>query len=802
MTIFLETDDYAKQFLEMADRDSFSQLPPQPVAPDMSSNQYAAYADAAGIEFSQDEKPGKYTEAQLSMMPEWKAMSKTMYRVMEGYEFIGSDKQASDYGMDLINEFNWNVFGPAGIPGESGISSPGMMGQLWKVVNSEGYEDLEGNMVTRADVADQLMGMMDLYADTKTNGNTIKRAFRGLFGAPETYASLGGGLAAPLIKGAAMKTANMTARKMLMATAKASGFAAKYGAANPGKGGMIAGGAYAGMYAAANEAVAAVSSAPRSLQDSVVNTVTQTLAGVVLGGAAGKGIAKGAEVLSPVIKNKLQQMGVSADERMAEKGPLSERLMSGFDPTDAIDPVLSAAGKAADVVDQVVPIEQATAMSGTASAADMVAPEAHENRIATRLPTAVRSTEDPVVEPLQIGLEESKADPAQFEHNVKIVQDYPNMTEAEAVLPPEEASEAFITHVKDNLLWIHDKVPEETRQRSKLWYDGARAITDRWSAKHSLPDASIAGVLAALSPQMDWYKNVSLAERVITTMEKRDFPASKEMVAFARKLDPKTKKPKLAVKFQPIIDDMLGKTLDELDTPLKKAIFVRLYDEVYNPRTHNVISPEGDPMQIVTKADGSPAGTGWGSFVEITKAVEAVESGGSKTLLTPLMGTQHKVRSFYNNILDPNGPNGDVTIDTHAVAAGLLKPLSGQATEVHHNFGSAPAVKNRTSAWKGATKNSSVTGVQGNYGLYAEAYRRAAKERGILPREMQSITWEAARGLFTDVYKRAKKGNEFVNVAAIDNYWQNYRKGKMTIDEVRDAIEQHAGGINPPTWKE
>jgi hypothetical protein len=215
-----------------------------------------------------------------------------------------------------------------------------------------------------------------------------------------------------------------------------------------------------------------------------------------------------------------------------------------------------------------------------------------------------------------------------------------------------------------------------------------------------------------------------------------------------------------------------------------------------------VISPEGDVMGVVTKADGSEAGTGWGSFVEITKAVEAIESGGDKATLTPLMGTQHKVRSFYNNILDPNGPNGDVTIDTHAVAAGLLKPLSGQSTEVHHNFGSAPSKVQQGADWTGTTKNSGITGVQGNYGLYAEAYRRAAAERGILPREMQSITWEAARGLFTDVYKRQKKGGVMVNVKAIDDLWQKYRKGEMTIDEVRNAIEQHAGGINPPTWKE
>ena len=402
---FLEdavADDVVRYHNQFADRNSFLRLNPQPVAPDnKSSNEYAVYADAAGIEFDQSEERPKYTERQLMIMPEWRDLSKQMYRVMEGYEFIGSDDQAGTYGMDLINEFNWNVFGPAGIPGESGISSPGMIGQLWAVINSGGHEDLDGNLVTRADVADSFLSMIDIYADTKTQGATIKRAFRGLFGAPDTYASLGGGIAAPFIKLAATKTANMTARKMLMATAKASGFAAKYGAANPGKGGMIVGGAYSGMYAAANEAVAAVSSAPRSLQDSVINTVTQTLAGVVIGGVAGKGIAKGAEVLSPVIKNKLQQMGGAADERIAEKGPLSGRLMSGFDPTDVTDPALSAIGKvAADVVDQVVPIEQATAMSGTASAADMVAGQKSVSNealaeVAVKLPT-VGSTEFPL----------------------------------------------------------------------------------------------------------------------------------------------------------------------------------------------------------------------------------------------------------------------------------------------------------------------------------------------------------------------------------------------------------------------
>ena len=109
---------------------------------------------------------------------------------------------------------------------------------------------------------------------------------------------------------------------------------------------------------------------------------------------------------------------------------------------------------------------------------------------------------------------------------------------------------------------------------------------------------------------------------------------------------------------------------------------------------------------------------------------------------------------------------GDVTIDTHAVAAGLLRPLSGKSIEVTHNFGGT------------GIANSSITGNKGTYALYAEAYRQAAKERGVLPREMQSITWEAVRGLFNPQYK-----GQASNVQYIDNIWAQYKSGDITIEE-------------------
>ena len=93
------------------------------------------------------------------------------------------------------------------------------------------------------------------------------------------------------------------------------------------------------------------------------------------------------------------------------------------------------------------------------------------------------------------------------------------------------------------------------------------------------------------------------------------------------------------------------------------------------------------------------------------------------------------MRNFYNNIIDPWSNKGDVTIDTHAVAVGHLSPLDLNSDEVTHNFGGT---------------SDAGQGLNGTYPLYAEAYRQAAKKLGVLPRELQSITWEGIRSLFTD----------------------------------------------------
>jgi hypothetical protein len=424
-----------------------------------------------------------------------------------------------------------------------------------------------------------------------------------------------------------------------------------------------------------------------------------------------------------------------------------------------------------------------------------------DDRVSTRLPTNKGSRENPDREFLNVSTEAMEMAPDVFAHNANLLLTYEGfVTDA---VKPADIVEAYIQFATDNLLWLHDQIPQEIRDRSKLWYDGARALTLKWSEQYDQPPRVIAAVIAALSPQKDWYQNVSMAERILgitlykadTKMSNQQFDMAYELYIGAQereniKLIAKGKEPKVIKDdVRAVVESLRNMTLNELNTPTQRAMWVRSYDQTYNPRGYRVTTPEGE---FVGKATGK---TAWGSNVEIAKAIEAIRNP-SRDNISKLMGTKHKVRSFYNNIIAPIAGE-DVTIDTHAVAAAHLRPHSGSSAEVHHNFGSSPEKKKQGPNWQPA-KNANEYGIQGVYAFNADAYRRAAAARGLLPREMQSITWEAIRGLFEKSAKTAKGEASLTNLVNLE--WIKYQDGTQTLEETRNAILTLAGGIESPTW--
>jgi hypothetical protein len=231
------------------------------------------------------------------------------------------------------------------------------------------------------------------------------------------------------------------------------------------------------------------------------------------------------------------------------------------------------------------------------------------NVVSTRLPTAKKATEDPIQSSLIIDYNSAKADPDAFAHNMGLIKQYPNFVSKART--PEKQAEDFISHVKDNLLYLYDQVPEGTRTRSRLWYDGARNITDRFGNEYGVPDQAVSGVLAVLSPQKDWFMNVSLGQRVIDIARNqsgRRWDDAMNQTASVIWADPK---------YQPVIDLVRGKSYAELKTPGERALWLRTYDQAFNPREHQIVSPEGDFMGVRMTQSGAPYKTGWGSLNEI-----------------------------------------------------------------------------------------------------------------------------------------------------------------------------------------
>jgi hypothetical protein len=350
---------------------------------------------------------------------------------------------------------------------------------------------------------------------------------------------------------------------------------------------------------------------------------------------------------------------------------------------------------------------------------------------------------------------------------------------------PEEAHEAFIEHAKSNILALHDAVPDDIRQGSMQWYDGANTIAKQRAQQYDRPLENIAGTYAALSPQMDWYKNASLGDRVMDISTRQGNTAfSPEMQSWVGDYL-KSSSSKDTAKSAAIYDAIKDKPLGQITDPLERAHWIRAYDEAHNDRAYNLVNPDGTFGPPVQTKGGANAGAGWGSMDAIANAVTAFD-GKDMPTISEAMGAGHKVRNFYNNILNPNAATGDVTVDTHAIAAALLRPLSGSDKDTAIGLGTAPPTN-------------AMTGAKGLYGAYAEAYRRAAEERGILPRQMQSITWEAIRGLYNPAEKRSASFRR-----AVDEAWANHRTGNWTQQQVQQHLmvdpETGASRIRPPSW--
>ena len=388
-------------------------------------------------------------------------------------------------------------------------------------------------------------------------------------------------------------------------------------------------------------------------------------------------------------------------------------------------------------------------------------------RVSTALPTGARPVSDPMRTNMQPGLAAIAANP---KHTATLAKTIRAMRVLPSIGKESNLSllQRFIDYEASNLQAVYKATPSSIASESKQWYDGANTMAGRWSRRYGVSEPQAAAAIAVTSPKNEWDKNTEAAKRIINAFTRLGEETLTPAMIKSVHAQPRAAQANAAVALQQI-----GRRFADIDNPLAKAFFIRAYEDVNGLKTLPTRQPVGGKIVgAKLNADGAPTAFVWPSYDMMAKAVSVLQDG-SRANISKQLGEAHKVRSFYNNILDPSAIAGDVTADTHAIAATHLLPIGEKHSFVTANFG---------------TPDAANLGLRGTYPLNAEAYRQSAANvgRDLEPRQMQSVTWDYIRRLFP-----AKEKTE-ANLGVAQKIWRQYQKGAITQPQAQAQILDHA----------
>ena len=297
-----------------------------------------------------------------------------------------------------------------------------------------------------------------------------------------------------------------------------------------------------------------------------------------------------------------------------------------------------------------------------------------------------------------------------------------------------------INTMAENIRALFDTLTPEFIEQSKRWYEGANRFANSLASTYKISVEQSSGMLAVLSPQKDWFNNVSAAERVMDIITNHsDKPFTKELLDNAVKYNTKGGKvPNWVNDIKKQFKTTEGMSINDMQkegvSMAAQANLLRILDHYYN-----------SPNVLQTTPDGQVIGYGestimWNPASEIGRAM-MIFRDPAQANIDVLLGEGNKVRNFYNNIVDPNSENGYLTADTHALGVAFGLPTSANDAGAFKLFSG---------------------GEESIYAIVKDAYTIVAKEMGMLPRELQSITWEAFRTGVNDKNRtKAKNKSNF-----------------------------------------
>jgi hypothetical protein len=407
----------------------------------------------------------------------------------------------------------------------------------------------------------------------------------------------------------------------------------------------------------------------------------------------------------------------------------------------------------------------------------------------------------------RIDMEQVRKDPEVFAGMVDTFRNskiFPYLRTSDFNGDDEHDSRTIIDRMKSNMRALWNDTAQASKDLWRHWYVGAHdLVTDRMKEYPSVGRPAMTAVYAALSPGTQWDINVHQGDRLLDTVlhhgsDKWDKgmadAAQMQLENAAKGLKKKGERAQQNyAEMERILHEVKKNgSFDRQPDDMHRAQWVKLWNDAHDDtpvRNVGIDGKMGAAMKTKGLDDnGEPADMSgaFGTIKRIETALKALNSGSNARRISDTLGQNHKVRSFYNNILDPHSANDDVTIDTHATGAAWLEPLGQKSTVLGQMFGTS------VKAGEPNSPKSARYGVRGTYPFYAQAYREFAKEVGLdHPRELQSILWEHKIELFKGAPK-AKK-------ALIHQAWERFHNDpSVSLEHTQRRVLQIAkAGYDP-----
>lgn len=362
-----------------------------------------------------------------------------------------------------------------------------------------------------------------------------------------------------------------------------------------------------------------------------------------------------------------------------------------------------------------------------------------------------------------------------------IVGEIPGLRLRRAGADWRETIEHAVRGLADNIEFVFRQANPAQQAEWRTWYEQAHDMTNEWGAEFGVAPDAVAAINARLSAQKDWFENVTMTRRMLEvlrdnprwTTAHRDFT---EVVIRRGSDEKEASAARKAANLKALSEVPIGARLSEL-TPGQAAWMIRAHNELFGD-----VGVYDHKLQPAQNGDGGRK-LRWQGYVPIAAAVRIYRDQSAASIYREV-GNAHKVRNFYNNHVDPSNKT-DLTADTHAVGAAILDTVSSEH----------PVVQATLSGPRHA-----ASGYVGIYAVMADAYRLAAERiGGYLPREIQSITWEAMRRRLGPKAKGSSAAKKWLpgtvqNIhEAVDAGTLDAERGRELIWEAFGVAEAHRG---------